>query len=142
MQRFISVLKVKKLNQRLSKIVASGLAYLFVFFALSLISLASFKQDAALAASVDANQLVLAEKLANPEQAADRAAEASDQIFEGLDTTKEIIGKTEPRKQAIEHARKHASEKLDDLADKARRTKDSDESLTYTEQIVVEDQLQ
>lgn len=142
MQRFISVLRSRKLNRKLHQVVALGLAHLLVFFALSIVSLASFGQETALAASINVGQFVLAEKPANPEQAADRAAEASDQIFEGLDTTKEIIGKTEPRKQAIEHARRHASEKLDDLADKARRTKDSDESLTRAEKIVVEDQLQ
>ncbi|WOD39066.1 hypothetical protein [Nodosilinea sp. E11] len=55
------------------------------------------------------------------DQAADRAEDFSEDVYHGLDTTKEIIGKTEARNQAIEQGRSTASGKLKDLADRARQ---------------------
>jgi hypothetical protein len=42
-------------------------------------------------------------------------------VFSGLDTTKELIGKTKQRNQAIEHGRTTASGKLQELAERARQ---------------------
>ncbi len=53
--------------------------------------------------------------------AADQAEDLSNKVFSGLETTKELIGKTEPRKQAIEHGRTKASGKLEGLAERARQ---------------------
>jgi len=71
------------------------------------------------------------------DKAADRADEASEKIFKGLDETKNFVGKTEQRKQAIQHGREHASDKWKSIADKARRAKDSEESLTPPEEKVL-----
>jgi hypothetical protein len=61
------------------------------------------------------------------DHAANKAEEASDRIYEGLDRTKAVVGKTEPRNQVIEQAREHASEKWQSLADKTRAAKRSGE---------------
>jgi hypothetical protein len=53
--------------------------------------------------------------------AADQAETFADDVYSGLDTTKEIIGKTEARKQAIEQGRTKASGKLKGLAERARQ---------------------
>jgi hypothetical protein len=53
--------------------------------------------------------------------AADQAETFADDVYSGLDTTKEIIGKTEARKQAIEYGRTKASGKLKGLAERARQ---------------------
>jgi hypothetical protein len=72
-------------------------------------------------------------------QAADKAEEASEQIYEGLERTKAVVGKTEPRNQVIEEAREHASEKWQSLADKARKAKRSaSESLSPVDRINLE----
>lgn len=55
------------------------------------------------------------------DQAADKANDLSDGVYGGLDTTKEIIGKTEARNQAIETGRDAASQKLQELSDRARQ---------------------
>lgn len=60
------------------------------------------------------------DKTLDLDRAAQSAERASDQIFEGLEETKEKIGKTEGRKEVIQKAREHASEKWQSLADKAR----------------------
>lgn len=75
------------------------------------------------------------------DQAVNKADQASDKVYQGLDKTKSLIGKTEKRSQAIEQGRNEASEKLQSLADKARRVKNSDESLSVTEKQALE-QLQ
>lgn len=64
------------------------------------------------------------------EQASQRAKEASEQIYKGLDRTKREMGKTEMRKQAIEHGRDHASDKWEALAEKARRAKRGEVTLS------------
>lgn len=71
------------------------------------------------------------------DRAAEKADQASDNIYEGLDTTKRIIGKTDKRNQVIEAARDHASQKWKSLADKAKAAQNSDTSLTPTEEQVL-----
>ncbi|MGG6295313.1 hypothetical protein ACQ4M4_13060 [Leptolyngbya sp. AN02str] len=65
----------------------------------------------------------------NPNLDVDKAAEsaerASDQIYEGLEQTKQKIGKTEGRNEIIQKARDHASAKWEALADKARDANDT-----------------
>jgi hypothetical protein len=69
--------------------------------------------------------------------AADQAEALSDNVYSGLDTTKEIIGKTEARKQAIEHGRDKASTKLQDLADRARQNQGVEPPLSETDKRVL-----
>ena len=57
------------------------------------------------------------------EQAADQAADLSEDVYSGLDTTKKIIGKTDARNQAIETGRDAASQKLKELSDRAQQAK-------------------
>jgi len=52
--------------------------------------------------------------------AADNADLLSKDVFNGLETTKQIKGKTAKRNQAIEHGRNVAKTKLKDMANKAR----------------------
>lgn len=54
------------------------------------------------------------------ENLAGKVDRAADNIYSGLDTTKEIIGKTETRKQAIEHGRTHANSKMVTLSNRIR----------------------
>ncbi|MEO1295959.1 MAG: hypothetical protein AAFW75_09175 [Cyanobacteria bacterium J06636_16] len=51
-------------------------------------------------------------------QLARKVDRAADGIYGGLDTTKNFIGKTEPRKQAIERGRDRAHGKLKSLAER------------------------
>jgi hypothetical protein len=74
------------------------------------------------------------------DRASDKADEASDQIFEGLDTTKRIIGKTDKRNEIIQKARETASNKLKDLSDRAEQVPDA-EALTPPDKQVL-DQIQ
>lgn len=67
------------------------------------------------------------------QQAASQADDASQKIFEGIDTTKDWVGNREGTNQAIEKARESASDKWKSLADKARNSDNSDESLSPSE---------
>ncbi|HAG84640.1 MAG TPA: hypothetical protein DCL61_26675 [Cyanobacteria bacterium UBA12227] len=67
------------------------------------------------------------------EEGSNKADEASQTIFEGIDTTKDWIGNREETNQAIEKARESASDKWKSLADKARNSENSDESLSPPE---------
>ena len=71
------------------------------------------------------------------DRAAHKADEASESIYDGLDTTKRIIGKTDKRNQVIEEARTHASQKWKALADKAKAAQNSETSLSPTEKQVL-----
>ena len=64
---------------------------------------------------------------ANPPQSSSitQAEAASEQVFEGLETTKMLVGKRASRNQAIEHGREKASEKLSELAKKAKTDPES-----------------
>ncbi len=63
------------------------------------------------------------------ERVADQADALSEGVYGGLDTTKEIIGKTEARNQAIETGRDAASQKLEELGDRARQAQESGEDV-------------
>ncbi|MGB3309866.1 MAG: hypothetical protein WA939_23375 [Nodosilinea sp.] len=72
------------------------------------------------------------------EQAADQADDLSENVYSGLDTTKKIIGKTEARNQAIEKGRDAASQKLEELSDRARQAETyGDEVLSTTDKRVL-----
>lgn len=64
----------------------------------------------------------------------DAAQQASDQIYEGLDQTKKIVGKTEKRNEIIQKGRDTASDKWESLAEKARAAQDSDVELSPVEE--------
>ena len=64
----------------------------------------------------------------------DTAQRAPDQIYEGLDQTKKIIGKTEKRNEIIQEGRDKASDKWKSLAEKARASQDSDVELSPIEE--------
>lgn len=72
---------------------------------------------------------------ADLERAADKAEEASENVYKGLDTTKAVVGKTEKRNQVIEEAREHGSDKWKSLAEKARAASRSDESLSPVDEL-------
>ncbi len=63
------------------------------------------------------------------EQAADQADDLSKNVYSGLDTTKKIIGKTEARNQAIETGRDAASQKLEELSDRAKQAETAGEDV-------------
>lgn len=63
------------------------------------------------------------------EQAANQAEDLSKDVYGGLDTTKKIIGKTEPRNKAIERGRDAASQKMKELSDRARQAEESGEDV-------------
>ncbi|MBE9142538.1 hypothetical protein [Planktothrix mougeotii] len=63
------------------------------------------------------------------QKASDAAKNASEKVFDQLDTTKNVVGKTEKRKAAIEDARKIAHKKLNDQADRAKAAENPDASL-------------
>ncbi|MEA5498480.1 hypothetical protein [Limnoraphis robusta] len=67
------------------------------------------------------------------DSAANRSEEAADKIYQGLDKTKDFIGKTEPRKQVIEKARDHASNRLKEQSERAKSA-DNPHSLDPNEQ--------
>ncbi|WP_017300490.1 hypothetical protein [Nodosilinea nodulosa] len=70
--------------------------------------------------------------------ARDRAEELAGGVYNGLDTTKQLIGKTEARNEAIEHGRDQASSTLQNLADKAQRAEASnDEVLSETDRRIL-----
>ncbi|MEA5452200.1 hypothetical protein VB780_26740 [Leptolyngbya sp. CCNP1308] len=74
----------------------------------------------------------------NLEQAADQADKLSDNVYSGLDTTKKIIGKTDARNQAIEKGRDAASQKMQELSDRARQAETAGEDvLTATDKRVL-----
>lgn len=71
------------------------------------------------------------------EAALERVEEASQSIYSGLDTTQELIGKTEARKQAIEEGRGEASKKLTALISRVKESIDKGEPLSRTDQKVL-----
>jgi hypothetical protein len=73
-----------------------------------------------------------AEPPINLEQAADQAGKLSDNVYSGLDTTKKIIGKTESRNQAIETGRDAASQKMQELSDRAQQAEATGEDVLST----------
>ncbi len=63
---------------------------------------------------------------------ANRSEAASEEIYQGLEKTKDFIGKTEPRKQVIEKAREKASNQLKEQSERAK-TAESPDSLDPNE---------
>lgn len=57
---------------------------------------------------------------------ANQAEIAADKIYKGLDQTKDFIGKTEQRKQVIEQAREHASNRLKEQSERAKSAENPD----------------
>jgi hypothetical protein len=123
-----SVLKSVLKTVLAARLLTFSLAVLLTGFGLAIGSPAS---AAHLTSSIIA-PWVIAQTASSPDldQAAEKAEEASERIFEGLDRTKRVVGKTEPRNEVIEEARKHASKKWQSLADKTKAAKESDESLS------------
>ncbi|MEB3357931.1 MAG: hypothetical protein VKK04_14470 [Synechococcales bacterium] len=72
------------------------------------------------------------------ERATEQVERASDEIYQGLDRTKDLIGKTEPRKEAIEHGRDHARERLESLAEKARAAQERGDPLSPKEELLLQ----
>jgi len=68
------------------------------------------------------------------DQAVDKVERAPNEIYEGLERTKQDIGKTEGRKEIIQKARDHASDKWQSLADKARAAQEGDTELSPVDQ--------
>jgi len=64
----------------------------------------------------------------------DAAQHAPDQIYEGLDQTKKIVGKTEKRNEIIQKGRDTASDKWQALAEKSRAAQNSDVELSPVEE--------
>ena len=62
-------------------------------------------------------------------RAADQANDLSEGVYNGLDTTKKIIGKTDARNQAIETGRDTASQKLQELSDRAQQAEATGEDV-------------
>ncbi|ERT09160.1 hypothetical protein M595_0876 [Lyngbya aestuarii BL J] len=60
------------------------------------------------------------------ETGANQAEIAADKIYKGLDQTKDFIGKTEQRKQVIEQAREHASNRLKEQSERAKSAESPD----------------
>ncbi|NEQ32028.1 MAG: hypothetical protein F6K04_13660 [Leptolyngbya sp. SIO4C5] len=98
----------------------------------------------AMAVELKAELLAQAQQPFNPESidtadlesAADVVEQAADDVYEGLETTKRIKGKTELRNQKIEEGRDEASSKLQNLAEKARSAESLDD-LTVPEQRIL-----
>ncbi len=63
------------------------------------------------------------------DRAADQAKDLSENVYGGLDTTKKFIGKTDARNQAIETGRDAASQKMQELSDRAQQAKSSGEDV-------------
>lgn len=125
-----STLKTKLLKTKLmARLLTFSLAVLLAGLGLTI---GSPVVAAQLGSSTVAPFTVLAQTSNPPDldQAAEKAEEASEQIFEGLDRTKRVVGKTEPRNEVIEKARTHASQKWQSLADKTKAAKESGESLS------------
>ncbi|MBD2576517.1 hypothetical protein [Oscillatoria sp. FACHB-1406] len=74
----------------------------------------------------------------NPAEGAKKAEKASEKIYDGLEETKQNIGKTEPRKDAMDYARGHASKRLEILADKAEAAARGEDSLSEVDKVNID----
>lgn len=124
---------------KLRQILALCLIPICLVFGLAIIN----NNSAALATSLTPTaQLTPAhpqsEESVDLDKGAEQAKKASEKAFDGLETTKELIGKTEKRKQAIEYGRKKASRKWESIADKAEKAKKSEASLNDTEKLTLD----
>jgi hypothetical protein len=64
--------------------------------------------------------------------------QAADSVYQGLETTKERIGKTEARKQAIEQGRDRAHDKLTTLADDLQKAAEENQPLPTSQRRAAE----
>ena len=129
MKRLFSNLQVMRM--RLIKLF--NLALVFGIFCLSLNGLSS---ATALAASLtpeadyyqvnDVNNQSQSDQKLDLDTGANQADIAADKIYKGLDQTKDFIGKTEQRKQVIEQAREHASNRLKEQSERAKSAESPD----------------
>ncbi|VXD11382.1 conserved exported hypothetical protein [Planktothrix serta PCC 8927] len=69
------------------------------------------------------------------QKASDAAKNASEKVFDQLDTTKKVVGKTEKRNEAIENARNIAHKNLNDQADRAKAAENPDVPLGPNEKL-------
>ncbi|MBE9158294.1 hypothetical protein IQ265_15875 [Nodosilinea sp. LEGE 06152] len=119
---------VRKRIFTLSAAIGTGLVIIAVGLILWSTTLSSASQG----------QTKLQQEPVQLEQAADQAADLSKDVYNGLDTTKKIIGKTEARNQAIETGREAASQKLEELSDRARQAEiHGDDVLSATDKRVL-----
>lgn len=81
---------------------------------------ASLKTDIGFNQPLGVTSQSLSSQSVDLEASANQAETAAEEIYQGLDQTKEFIGKTEDRKQIIEKARDRASSKLEKQAERAR----------------------
>lgn len=113
----------------LSSAIIAGLITIAVGLILWSTTLSSASQGQAVESQQEPVQL---------DQAADQAEDLSENVYSGLDTTKKIIGKTEARNQAIETGRDAASQKLEELSDRARQAEiHGDDVLSTTDKRVL-----
>ncbi|MDY6782262.1 MAG: hypothetical protein SW833_06870 [Cyanobacteriota bacterium] len=93
--------------------------------------------ETSLAASLPPLMANIADRAPEPnlERGSREAEKASEKVYEGLDRTQKVIGKTQKRNEAIEYARQHASDRLDSLADKARTAKGASDSLSPVDKV-------
>jgi hypothetical protein len=121
---------VRKRIFTLSGAIVTGLIAIAVGLILWSITLSSASQGRAIDAQPPQS--------INLDHAANQADDLAEDVYNGLDTTKQIIGKTEARNQAIEQGRNSASQKLDQLADRARQAEASgDDVLSTTDKRVL-----
>ncbi|WP_035985714.1 hypothetical protein [Leptolyngbya sp. KIOST-1] len=72
------------------------------------------------------------------EKASQQAENLTEDVYNGLDTTKQVIGKTEGRNEAIEAGRATASNNLRKLAERAEQAENSpNTSLSETDKRVL-----
>jgi hypothetical protein len=94
------------------------IAYVLLFWCTSAVM-----QPQEVLAAVSSQPLLLTnvqnEQISKQQLKPEAAEQASKDIFRGLDRAKEQVGETETRKQAMEFGHQKASEKLEDLANRA-----------------------
>jgi hypothetical protein len=101
------------------------------------LSVAIASPQASLATPLQTLMAAVADRAPEPnlKQGAQKAEKASEKVYEGLERTQKIIGKTEKRNDAIKYARQHASERWNSLADKTRAVERSEDSLSPVDKV-------
>lgn len=127
----MQLLKTQLKFSKLRPFIAVCLIQVALFFGLSL---SNFGIADAQAKPLTLVAELYREKPLNLDEAADKSSDASQKVLEDIDTTKKVIGKTPKRNEFIERGREKASKKWNDLAEKAQKSQNSDESLSATEE--------
>jgi hypothetical protein len=130
MKRLLSGLKIKVFGLA---VVCSLLFFSFNSWSSTPAFAASLTPEADYYQVYGVNNQSQSNKNLDLDSAANRSEEAADKIYQGLDKTKDFIGKTEPRKQVIEKARDHASNRLKEQSERAKSA-DNPHSLDPNEQ--------